>query len=258
MSWFSKTVVRRMYVCNAGFFDYDMGHMTYGYNMGRSVTIITVFLVLETEQGYILFDTGWSPNMVPILEAIGLRPSIGEENGIAHYLDRLGIREDEIRMVLLSHLHLDHAGGLHALKGKKVVVQRGELNYARGPFAFSAVPYTKLDWDFQDFEWEIIDGDTVLSDGLALVMQNGHTPGTMGLLVNLKQWGPLFFTGDNCYLMANIENDLIPGSLWSPLQAWYSLRKAKFLSHITGAVLVPSHDPDFYGVEIPLFPKFLE
>lgn len=256
--WFSRTSVRRMYVCNAGYFDYDMGHMTFGYNMGTPLTVITVFLVLETDSGYVVFDTGWSPNMVPVLESIGLNPRIGPENDVGRYLEELGIGAGEVRMAVLSHLHLDHAGGLARFKGCRVVVQRDELNHARGPHPFAAIPYTRLDWDFPDFEWEAVDGDVMLDKGLALVLLNGHTPGTSGLLVNLPNRGPLLFTGDNCYLRVNLENDLIPGSIWEPRQAWHSLRKAKFLAELTGASLVPSHDREVYGEKLPLFPECLD
>ncbi len=257
-SWFSHTCVRRLYICHGGFFEYDMGHMTYGYNLGKPTTVITVFLLLETDQGYVVFDTGWEPGMVPVLDAIGMKPAIGEENDLGHYLERMDVKPKDIYAVVLSHLHLDHAGGLPRLKGCKVVVQRAELNYARGPYSFSAIPYTKLGWEFGEFEWEPVEGDTVLLEGLALLLLNGHTPGTSGLLVNLPQRGPLIFTGDNCYLKVNLENDLIPGSIWQPEMAWNSLRKAKFLAELTGAELIPSHDREYYEQELAMFPQCME
>ncbi len=256
--WFEKTVVRRVYVFHGGTFEYDMGHMTYGYNLGRHLEIVTVFLLLETEGGYVLFDTGWSQGMVPVLEAIGLKPSISEWNDVLRCLERAGISADDVSMILLSHLHLDHSGGLSRFKGKRVLVQKDELSYARSPHGFAAVPYARLDWEFGDFQWEEVEGDKVLDNGLALIMLNGHTPGTMGLLVHLKKAGTLLFTGDNCYLTVNIENDLIPGSVWNPAAAWYSLRKIKFLAELTGARPIPSHDGEVYGKLVPFFPEYLE
>ncbi|MGQ9476846.1 MAG: N-acyl homoserine lactonase family protein [Actinomycetota bacterium] len=256
--WFEKTVVRRAFVFNGGTFDYDMGHMTYGYNMGRHLTVVTVFLLLETDSGYVLFDTGWSRGMVPVLESIGLNPSISEENDVLRCLDRAGVSRDDISMIVLSHLHLDHAGGLSHFKGKRALVQKDELSYARSPHGFAAVPYARLDWEFGDYEWEEVEGDKIIDHGLALVMLHGHTPGTMGIMFHLQKSGTFLFTGDNCYLLTNIENELIPGSVWSPAAAWYSLRKIKFLAALTGARPIPSHDGEVYGRLIPFFPEYLE
>jgi glyoxylase-like metal-dependent hydrolase (beta-lactamase superfamily II) len=158
----------------------------------------------------------------------------------------------------MSHVHVDHDGGLRHFKGKRILVQRDEINYAGNPHPFTAIPYAKVDWEFADYEWEALDGDTVLSDGLAVLLANGHTPGTQGLLLNLPKAGPVLFTSDCCYLKVNIENDLIPGSVWNTVAAWYSLKKVKFLAGILGAELVPGHDPDYYGVEIPVYPEYLE
>lgn len=256
--WLNDTVVERVYIFNGGLFDYDKGHMTYGLNLGQHMTIFTPFMLIITKNEKILLDTGWSSGIVPVLEAMGLNPQIGPEHDVAACLKEAGLSPDDIDYIIMSHVHIDHDGGLRHFKGKRILVQRDEISYAGNPHPFAAIPYTRLDWEFTDYEWEALDGDTILSNGLAVILLNGHTPGTQGLLVNLPKRGPVLFTSDCCYLEENIEGDLIPGSVWSTMAAWHSLKKAKSLAGILGAALVPGHDPNYYGVEVPIFPEYLE
>ena len=47
-------------------------------------------------------------------------------------LERLGLAPRDVRRVVLTHLHTDHAGGLHHLRHGEHVVTRAELAFASG------------------------------------------------------------------------------------------------------------------------------
>ena len=60
--------------------------------------------------------------------ACGSRPS--RRSG--PQLQRLGIAPGDVRRVVLTHLHTDHAGGLHHFPGTEILVSRADLEVASG------------------------------------------------------------------------------------------------------------------------------
>ena len=84
----------------------------------------------DTPVGKILFDTGchpkamegaWPPEMCT-------NPYVaGSEAGLLARLAQIDVRPEDISIVVASHLHLDHSGGLHLFPQAKVYVQQWEL-----------------------------------------------------------------------------------------------------------------------------------
>ena len=54
------------------------------------------------------------------------------EQEIGPQLEQLGIGRGDIRHVVLTHLHTDHAGGLHHFPDTEILVGRAEIAYASG------------------------------------------------------------------------------------------------------------------------------
>lgn len=76
-------------------------------------------LLLETEQGLVLVDTGYGlqdvQNPRSRLSGFFLRlmaPDFREEMTAARQIERLGFRTSDVRHIVLTHLDFDHAGGL--------------------------------------------------------------------------------------------------------------------------------------------------
>lgn len=158
---------------------------------------VNVYLV-DTGDKKILVDTGGG-------ELTGNTAGRLQES-----LKDAGYSADQIDMVLMTHLHADHIGGLlsgqqRAFKNAVVEINDQELNYwmsdaaiALGkedkPEAFSAVkrylkPYQEAD-RVRTFKW----GDK-LATGIEAVDLRGHTPGHTGFKVS-EGGDQLFFWGD--------------------------------------------------------------
>lgn len=76
---------------------------------------IHAFLV-DSPIGYILFDTGCNPEGMAGAwpEALRANPYVAApEQQLLRRLAQLGLKPADISVVVLSHLHLDHAGGAH-------------------------------------------------------------------------------------------------------------------------------------------------
>lgn len=89
-------------------------------------------LLIETEQGLVLVDTGLGredyvkkSTMIRIFEAIMIVPMDPEEAAIRQ-IARLGHQPEDVRHIVLTHLHFDHCGGLPDFPHAKIHVHRRE------------------------------------------------------------------------------------------------------------------------------------
>lgn len=109
--------------------------------------------------------------------------------GLDAGLERLGLGRDDVTDVLLTHLHLDHAGGLvrtgpggaAGLAFPRAVhhLQRRAWHWAQAPSEKDARGF--LPEDFAPLEHSeqlhLVDGELQLFPGLDLVVSEGHTAG---------------------------------------------------------------------------------
>jgi N-acyl homoserine lactone hydrolase len=124
-------------------------------------------------------------------------------------LRRIGEDPAKLRWAILSHAHLDHAGGLMDLPHLPVLLTREELQFAGDPsvqakgyviashtqkFPPVAVPSLR----FEPTPYETFDesADLYRDGSVVVVPLRGHTPGSVGIFVNLSPTRRLFYVGD--------------------------------------------------------------
>src|SRR3989442_3464569 len=88
----------------------------YGEYSGDRVQIPVTCWLVKTTDGTILFDTGLSPRAVPGLMRNDPLARFTEEDLLVHRLDTLGLQAADVDLVVISHLHYDHAGGRRVLR----------------------------------------------------------------------------------------------------------------------------------------------
>jgi glyoxylase-like metal-dependent hydrolase (beta-lactamase superfamily II) len=135
--------------------------------------------------GTLLFDTGISPFDDDTRERYHPRVRSTEEA-----LDSVGLKMTDIDIIANCHMHADHAGGNHRFPNVPVLVQRAELDAARGPdYTFPVYAY-----DYPGARLEIVDGEVQVAPALRLIPTVGHSPGHQSLLVETDH-GPLLLAG---------------------------------------------------------------
>lgn len=168
--------------------------------------------------GDLLIDTGNSSHfdeevsVYPFwlrLKLKGLAGQLKPEVPLPELLRRIGEEPGKIRWTILSHSHLDHAGGLMDLPRMPVLLTREELEFANDPRVqakgYTIAAHTRnfppADAPTMQFErkrYEIFEesADLYKDGSVVAVPLRGHTPGSVGIFVNLSAARRLFYVGD--------------------------------------------------------------
>jgi len=171
-------------------------------------------LLVETDDGLVLVDTGWGTGDVvhPTPVVRGFTALIGTPRDIeetaARQVVRLGYALSDVQHVVLTHLHLDHAGGLADFPHAQVHVFAPEHAAAMHPRTLSErYAYVAAHWahgpkwvlhSLRGDRWlgfngvPVIDG---LSPRILLVPLTGHTRGHCWVAVETSE-GWLLDCGD--------------------------------------------------------------
>ena len=168
--------------------------------------------LLRSPDGLILFDTGLHPVHVERPDATfgpgsALVVRMTAEDAIVSRLAALGVRPDEITVVVNSHLHFDHAGNNRAFPRATFVVQADHLAYAKGRPNFPGVY-----WDDPALRYVPASGAMRVAAGVELLPTPGHAPGHQSLVVDLAETGRVVLCGDAAFTRANLERGEIPAS----------------------------------------------
>src|SRR3546814_10808696 len=114
----APTLVQSVALFNLGTLINDQSSRTYGRGAGTKIEIPVTGAFIEMRDGeHILFDTGMMPHGCDAhrnLSTSRFRDMIARyepEDDIRRRLGELGRTPDDVKMVINSHFHWDHAGG---------------------------------------------------------------------------------------------------------------------------------------------------
>ncbi len=238
--------VTALYALQNGFLGFERSGLFYGERSAERVPVPVACYLVKTTSGTILFDTGVSPRAVPGLLRNDPLARFEDADLLVHRLDALGLEPGDVDVVVLSHLHFDHAGGAEMFPKSELVVQKDEHAAALYPAPFLESFYYRKNFDLPSYRWRHLDGDTDLAPGVTVLRTEGHTPGHQSLLVELPSAGPVILAGDCCYWQEHIDAERVPGVVWSPAAALHSIKRLKTLARLLHGRIFPGHDPLFW------------
>lgn len=180
------------------------GRLFDGYSPGLTAHLSCHCLLLETEGGLTLVDTGIGmrdvrnprarlPGFFLRLNRIQLR----EELTAIRQVERLGFTADDVRHIVLTHLDFDHAGGLEDFPRATVHLLSPELEAARAERTgfVSRRRYRPQQWDGVTqwrtygaggepwFGFDCVRGLEGLPPDILMVPLAGHTRGHAGIAI---------------------------------------------------------------------------
>ena len=145
---------------------------------------------------------------------------------VADALAELDMSPADIGLVINTHLHFDHCGQNAVFKHAPFYVQRAELSRMRRE---SSELY---EWfGFMDARFELLDGDTEVLPGLAVITTPGHTVGHQSVVVQAADGTSHVLIGDAAYTprlyLGPADEDLPPGQASDPAAWRDSLRRIR-------------------------------
>jgi glyoxylase-like metal-dependent hydrolase (beta-lactamase superfamily II) len=205
-------------------------------------------IVVDTGQGAQLLETGKSLHPYIRWEAAF---RIEREKEIGPQLRTLGIAPRDVKQVVLTHLHMDHDGGLEHFPHSKILVAPGEFRAASGwagrlrgylphrwPSWFDPAPL-RLAEPFGPFAASM--PMTKARDVIA-VATPGHTANHASVVVQGEETA-FFLAGDTSYDERLMLAGKVDGVSADERVSVATLAAIKSFSLSRPAVYLPTHDP---------------
>lgn len=213
-------------------------------------------LLVEHDDGLVLIDTGVGNKENDKFRDIYGVENAGEGGGtwLEDGLTRLGFAPGDVKLVINTHLHFDHAGGntrideggavQASFPGARFVVQHGEHHWATHTNERTAASYFTRNWDpiMEAGRFELIEGEREIVPGISSVLSPGHTPWHQSILVDGGNGAKALFLGDVCPTSAHLPLPWIMGYDVEPLVTLESKRRIMSRAVDEGWWLVFEHD----------------
>jgi N-acyl homoserine lactone hydrolase len=212
---------------------------------------------IEHRDGVILVDSGSNvglkslPRWHPYFR-YAVRFEIEREQEAGPQLRALGIAPRDVKTVVLTHMHIDHDGGLADFDASTVLVSPGELKAASGfageirgylpgrwPKGFDPQAFALADEPFGRFA----KSRRVTTDGAVIAIPTpGHTSDHLSVAVDDGD-GVVILAGDASYTEANMTAGHVDGVSADETVARATLTKLRDLATRGPMVYLPTHDP---------------
>lgn len=206
-------------------------------------------ILIDTGQNAHVNDPGYLPRTSPYYRR-GLRSRIRPEEEIGPRMRALGFDPADVRWTILTHLHLDHDGGLAHVMDSEIIVTATEYERARG-LAGRARGYLPHRWPdgfdprrvtLPERPYGPFPNSLELVSGVVLVATAGHTPGHMSVV--LEGEPRLFFAGDAAYNLDALDRGVPDGLAVDAGAARATMARIRELAAQRETVILPTHDPD--------------
>ncbi len=248
----------------------------YGLGVDRSTFMripVPAFLVEHPGVGPMLIDTGLHPSV-----GVDPRQNVGRligytyrgvkmnaEQAVPAQLRARGLDAADIRLVLMTHMHPDHASAISEFPDSTFVLSKQEWDVLE--HGKTTEGYVKSQYDFA-FDFRTFDFDSRGTDSFATfgrsfdlfgdgsvhaVFTPGHTHGHTSYVLRLRD-REVLIAGDAIYTMRTLEESVLPYRMADEHQFRRSLKEIqRYRERTPGALIIPGHDWDSFSALDPVY-----
>lgn len=248
----------KVYLLDGGTLMLDKSLATWNHNQGIEFRFPVFSIFIDHPDGKIMLDTGfdkeWVERKLPFE-----KPTQTEDQTVAAQLAKLGVKPEEIDIVVNSHLHFDHCSANKLFPQAKFIFSKSELRHSFVPDPWERLGYDPdLVWmpgmkmellDIGDYEYEIV-------PGVSVILTPGHSNGHLSFIVRPGGGAqPMVFPVDVAYTRHNLEHKVLMGLHSDPEDLLRSMIKVENIAKKIGGRIFYSHDPESFA-EFTLAPNF--
>jgi glyoxylase-like metal-dependent hydrolase (beta-lactamase superfamily II) len=255
----------KLYILNTGYLETDKNNILGGATVGTKdkpkventwIRIpVMAFLIQEDNGEYILYDTGSNPDAMngywqePLQQIYPLYQK--PEERLENQLKLCGVKPEQIKRVVVSHMHLDHAGNLQLFPHATVYVPRLDFMNAQTITHMYKDRnlhggYVQGDLDRPIKEYVLVEDDFELAPGIEVINLPGHTPALLGLVLHLSSG--VYILPQDCIYCREIYGPpaRMSGLLYDSVSFLKSIEKVRRLEKKYKAKVLFAHDEDFF------------
>jgi glyoxylase-like metal-dependent hydrolase (beta-lactamase superfamily II) len=228
--------------------------------------------IIEHSDGHIVVDTGYHHRIMqlPIVRLLCRLFRIGTfvtpDGEVGPRMCAIGLRPEDVRLVIPTHLDADHAGGISHFPNAMILVNRAEYNYAtqNGFGRLRTLPQLWPDWfqpSLYDLEPEPYGpfpqsfSATEYGD-VRIVPTPGHSPAHVSPVID-SNGKKLLFVGDHVLRQnwITVEGIRLAATLHVyKRQAQETSERICAFVKDQPTVVLPSHDPDIARIVTTMEP----
>jgi len=215
------------------------------------IDMVMRVMLIEVDDRKILVDTGFGKGRAPKFRE--MYSFDGTDDHLNEALATVGLTDNDITDIIITHLHFDHNGGSTVNKGGKPVpafpnatwhIQKRQLEHARSRLEKDRASYLPEDFEplIEHGVVNIVDGVWSLLPGIDVVVCEGHTPAQQ--LVRVQGGGKtILYTADLLPLASQIALPWIMAYDLYPVTTLQEKKDILVTAAEQGWILYFEHDP---------------
>lgn len=213
--------------------------------------------VIEHPEGTIVIDTGENTDSMEVDNYLSKESwyarfqfknacnvKIQRQQEINQQLSNINIKIDDVKLVVLTHMHLDHIDGLRNFPKQEIMVGDFEFTHPDNVFKSILPAWFKPNrLTYKPGKIEVFDMAFPITRGedLLYIPTPGHTPGHSSLVFKTDDFD-IIFAGDSSYDQAQVLNGELPGANTDYQKTAETYQKLLSYASMRKAIYLPTHD----------------
>jgi 4-pyridoxolactonase len=239
----------KVYLLDNGTLMLDKSFVTWNHNQGIEFRFPVYAIFIDHPEGKIMLDTGfdkeWVDRKLPFE-----KPTQTPDQTIEAQLAKIGVKPEEIDIVVNSHLHFDHCSGNKLFPQAKFIFSKSELRHSFVPDPWERLGYDPDLVNIPGMKMELLDigeSEYEIASGVSAILTPGHSSGHLSFIVRPGDGHqPLVFPMDVAWTRHNLEAKVMMGLHSDPEDLLRSMQKIENLAKRIGGKIFISHDPEEY------------